>query len=361
MKLHLVGGFLGSGKTTAIIQAARAGMARGQTVGVITNDQGKYLVDTAFFRLASLPTVEVTGGCFCCNYVDLNDNLGRLIEAAHPDVIFAESVGSCADIVATVVRPLLTLAGSSQEPSSFSVFADARMLRRRLLGLELPFSEDIVYIFDKQIEEAGLLVVNKIDLLSPAEIDQLQALTSAQYPEKHVVFQSALTETGIQLWLERLEQPGLALPDSNLEIDYQRYGRGEGYLAWLDEVVAIDLSPHQDQSAIRDLIAAFHQALKARQAGIGHLKFIIQSDAVSAKISLPALEEPGWQQQIPPIQSGTVRLTINARVELAAAELETLFAAVLQSSGLQNSIDSSAAFHPAQPKPTHRIWSASKP
>ncbi len=64
MELHVVGGFLGSGKTTAIIGAAKYLMAHGKRVGVVTNDQGRYLVDTAFFRSEAVPTVEVTGGCF---------------------------------------------------------------------------------------------------------------------------------------------------------------------------------------------------------------------------------------------------------------------------------------------------------
>ena len=51
-RLHLVGGFLGSGKTTAIAAAAKLLMAQGLRVGVVTNDQGKYLVDTAFFAAA---------------------------------------------------------------------------------------------------------------------------------------------------------------------------------------------------------------------------------------------------------------------------------------------------------------------
>ena len=106
MQLHLVGGFLGSGKTTAIIGAAQLLMAQGKRVGVVTNDQGRYLVDTALFA-SSLPTVEVTGGCFCCNYDNLQARLDQLQASAQPDVIFAESVGSCADLVATVVRPLL--------------------------------------------------------------------------------------------------------------------------------------------------------------------------------------------------------------------------------------------------------------
>ena len=92
MKFHLIGGFLGSGKTTAIIGAARHLIAQGKRVGVVTNDQGKYLVDTAFFQAADLPTVEVTGGCFCCNYDDLGARLSQLKDSAQPDVIFAESV-----------------------------------------------------------------------------------------------------------------------------------------------------------------------------------------------------------------------------------------------------------------------------
>lgn len=55
MKLHLVGGFLGSGKTTAIINAAKKLMKDGKRVGVITNDQGRYLVDTAFSKQQLCP------------------------------------------------------------------------------------------------------------------------------------------------------------------------------------------------------------------------------------------------------------------------------------------------------------------
>ena len=78
MDLHVVGGFLGSGKTTAIIGAAKELIRRGKKVGIITNDQGKYLVDTAFFRAENIPTMEVTGGCFCCNFHEFHDNFHRL-------------------------------------------------------------------------------------------------------------------------------------------------------------------------------------------------------------------------------------------------------------------------------------------
>jgi G3E family GTPase len=122
IRLHLVAGFLGSGKTTAIANACKLLIRQNQRVGIVTNDQGKYLVDTAFFQLNDFPTVEVIGGCFCCNYSELEDQLDTLIAQVKPQVIFAESVGSCADMVATVIKPLLDLKKGPFSPTSFSVF-----------------------------------------------------------------------------------------------------------------------------------------------------------------------------------------------------------------------------------------------
>ena len=355
MNLHIVGGFLGSGKTTAIIHAARALMDTGQVVGVITNDQGKYLVDTAFVRLSDLPAVEVTGGCFCCNYDDLDGRLNQLIESTHPDVIFAESVGSCADVVATVVKPLLELRGGRDKavrPASFSVFTDARLLRRRLLDLEMPFSDDVVYIFDKQLEEAGLIVVNKTDLLSEMVLEQLVGLLAARFPEKPYLLQSSLSAAGVQPWLERIQSGEIELPQAALSIDYERYGAGEAKLAWLDEEVHLDI-PAGQGFALRSILQNLVQVFAARGAGIGHLKFFLQAGDQGAKISIPTLAEPGWEEHIPQL-AGPVTLLVNARVEMPAAALRVLLADVLGSSGLSHTIRGGNAFHPSPPKPTHR-------
>ncbi|MEI8132175.1 MAG: GTP-binding protein, partial [Leptolinea sp.] len=243
MNLHLVGGFLGSGKTTAIIGAAKLLLARGQRVGVITNDQGKYLVDTAFVRLAGVPTVEVTGGCFCCNYDDLDEHLDRLVSEVRPDVIFAESVGSCADIIATVVKPLLALRPGGEAPASYSVFVDSRLLQIRLAGMSMPFSESVMYIFDKQIEEAGLLILNKADLLDEHEKTDLFAQGCAAYPDKALRLQDSCDVREIEEWLELITSGRLPLPKQSLQIDYDRYAAGEAELAWLNEEFLIVLPP----------------------------------------------------------------------------------------------------------------------
>ena len=107
MKIHLLSGFLGSGKTTAIQYASSALLREGIKTAVITNDQGTTLVDGDFFKSLEIPSRQGVNGCFCCNYNDLEANIQSLIETNEPEIIFAESVGSCTDIVATVLKPLL--------------------------------------------------------------------------------------------------------------------------------------------------------------------------------------------------------------------------------------------------------------
>ena len=358
MRVHLVGGFLGSGKTTAIIAAAKQLITQGQRVGIVTNDQGKYLVDTGFFQLADLPTVEVSGGCFCCHYDDLDARLEQLAASSQPDVIFAESVGSCTDLVATVIKPLLELRMLEFTPASLSVFTDSRLLRLRLLGEPMPFNEDVCYIFDKQIEEAGMLVVNKIDLLTPQRFEDLNLMVAQHYPAKPILFQNSLSPSSAANWLRRLSKKDTGpLPTRSLDIDYQRYGAGEARLAWLDQTLTIELPAGQDgRPALQQLIEQFLAALQAYPATIGHLKFLARSSGGgNCKLSFTTIAENGWQERIPDLPGRQISLLVNARVEMDAGQLKTLFEAVLQHSGLVIHSEGSQSFHPDQPKPTHRL------
>src|SRR5512133_238535 len=107
MKIHLVGGFLGGGKTTAIANTCKIMADQGIKTSVITNDQGEYLVDSRFIQHSDIPYAEVTGGCFCCNYNQLDTQINNLISSTNPSAIFAEFVGSCTDLISTVLKPLL--------------------------------------------------------------------------------------------------------------------------------------------------------------------------------------------------------------------------------------------------------------
>ena len=124
-------------------------------------------------RARGFATEEIPGGCFCCRFNSLVEAAQRLTAATRPDVFIAEPVGSCTDLVATVTYPLRRIYGDDFSIAPLSVLVDP-VRARRVLGLEEggKFSEKVLYIYRKQLEEADLIVINKIDLLDgdPAEL-----------------------------------------------------------------------------------------------------------------------------------------------------------------------------------------------
>src|SRR5436309_15059935 len=162
----MIGGFLGAGKTTAVARLAQKLTADGLKVGLITNDQGSELVDTAMLRSRGFATEEIPGGCFCCRFNSLVDAANKLAAASRPDVFIAEPVGSCTDLVATVTYPLRRIYGDNFFIAPLSVLVDP-IRALRIFGLEEggKFSEKVLYIYRKQLEEADIIAVNKRDLL----------------------------------------------------------------------------------------------------------------------------------------------------------------------------------------------------
>src|SRR5882672_162665 len=170
----MLGGFLGAGKTTAMARLARHYMDQGKRVGIVTNDQAQDLVDTHTLREQGFPVEEVAGACFCCKFDDLLAKVGTLENAQHPDVILAEPVGSCTDLVATVVQPLKDLYGDRFSVAPYVVlFKPSHGLKILKNEPDAGFSPKAAYIFRKQLEEADAIVINRIDEITPAALTEL--------------------------------------------------------------------------------------------------------------------------------------------------------------------------------------------
>src|SRR5688572_25441553 len=120
----MIGGFLGAGKTTALLRMAEHLTRLGRRVGLITNDQSYGLVDTALVGSRGYPVQEITGGCFCCRFNSLTAAAARLTEEARPDVFLAEPVGSCTDLRASVQYPLRRLYGDNYRIAPLSVLVN---------------------------------------------------------------------------------------------------------------------------------------------------------------------------------------------------------------------------------------------
>jgi G3E family GTPase len=132
----MIGGFLGAGKTTAVAKLAKHLSAQGLRVGLITNDQGSQLVDTAMLAAHGFPVEEISGGCFCCRFNSLVDAAKKLSAETRPDIFIAEPVGSCTDLVATVSYPLRRIYSDAFTIAPLSVLVDP-IRAMRVLGLSL--------------------------------------------------------------------------------------------------------------------------------------------------------------------------------------------------------------------------------
>src|SRR5438094_9442660 len=152
----MIGGFLGAGKTTAMLRLAGKLTAGGLRVGLITNDQSSGLVDTALIRASGLPVQEITGGCFCCRFQSLMDAASNLTRDTAPEVFLAEPVGSCTDLRASVAYPLRRLYGDRFSVAPLTVLLDPGR-GARVLWLEpgKVFAANFVYVCRNQLEEAG--------------------------------------------------------------------------------------------------------------------------------------------------------------------------------------------------------------
>jgi Ni2+-binding GTPase involved in maturation of urease and hydrogenase len=364
MELHLVGGFLGSGKTTAILSASRQLISQGLRVGIITNEQGRHLVDTAFLNANQLPALEVTGGCICCNLDDFSDRIEEIATKFNPDLLFAESVGSCADLVATVIKPLSDLRKTAADPTSLSVFSDSRLLLRWLLGQELPFSESVIYIFEKQLEEAGLIVANKADLLTPAGQDEMLSLATKRFPEKSIRIQNSLTEKQVADWVTLIRSRALAIPVDSLMIEYDRYAEGEAKFVWLDRELELIPSSGSLQKPVAFLIKEIIRRFKQSESHIAHIKFFISDGPDAIKISLTSMDDSQEKlnqqlMQLNSLAERTWKCTINLMVEGDRKSCETMLDNIIRVASQKESfsINQLSQFTrvPGRPQPTLRI------
>ncbi len=352
MKIHLLSGFLGSGKTTAIQQAAIVLLQRGVKTAVVTNDQGSQLVDGGWFQFLNIPQRQVVNGCFCCNYQQLEAGIAALSATIGTETIFAESVGSCTDIVATVVKPLLQFHPTAQV--TVSAFADVRLLQMILNKTGKAFDEEVRYIYLKQLEEAGIIVVNKIDLISRQQLELVKGTMEEQYGGKIILYQDSRDKDCIRRWLNVLDAYHSVQTLSSLEIDYDVYAAGEAKMGWVDHSLEIIAANGNALQLAEKMMNSLCKSVKKLQYPIGHIKFLV---ANTHKISFTSAADTAIVLQQTPAAS--VSLLINMRVQAEPAMLlqliEKAVTGIEMQSGCSVVRGVLAAFKPGYPKPLYRL------
>lgn len=367
VKLIFAGGFLGSGKTTALGAIGKKLLQQGNRIGIVTNDQSDNLADTAIVRemLSELgvPIEEVTAGCFCCKFEELIDNIEKIL-VHKPDILLGEPVGSCTDFVAAVANPIKIHYHEAFRFAPFTTMVDPDRVRELLLGeSESNFPEDVAYLFGKQLEEADIVVLNKVDQLDASEEKRLVSLLQEKFPDKEVIPVSALNDINVDRWLESLlsGRPGANTVLS--QIDYDRYAHAEAVLGWLNAAIRLSArEPFACDDFVMALLTDLRDSFRQVKGEIGHLKTVFTSGGKSMWGNLTNIKaEPTIKgKSLGSLAKGS--LILNARVQMEPELLEemvrTSVARMADKFALQADIDDLQCFSPAYPTPPHMVREA---
>jgi G3E family GTPase len=172
---HIITGYLGSGKTTAINQLL-ASKPADQRWAVLVNEFGRIGIDqTLFAHDDAVQIQEIPGGCLCCAQgPQLRVALTRLLRT-RPDRLLIEptGLGHAAGLIALLAGP------------DFASTIDLRAIICLLDPRSLEHAQTRHHpVFVDQLELADILVLNKTDLCSRAQLAAAQRLADSFYPAK---------------------------------------------------------------------------------------------------------------------------------------------------------------------------------
>jgi Ni2+-binding GTPase involved in maturation of urease and hydrogenase len=367
VQMILLGGFLGAGKTTTMIRAAKEIEATGERVSVITNDQADNLVDTQAAEAAGLSGGEVAGGCFCCKFEDLVSTTIKLVKEREASVVLAEAVGSCTDLMATVVRPLRRYYANDFRVAPLTILLDPQRWDdlSRIKAGDGSSAGSVAYLFNKQLEEADIIALNKVDLIPEAQLLEFTQMLRNRYPHAEVIPISALTGQGLGQLTSFWTSWRHARVDGTLDIDYDTYADAEAQLGWLNatlEVSTQDAAGFQPGQWVGELLDRLGARLAEKQALIGHVKMQLTTiDGVTSANLVRTGAQPNFRfQQWSSADEG--QLVVNARVAMPPAILETAVRDSIEACNAalktKSRVEEWTSFRPARPVPIHRLSEA---
>ncbi|MEO1616937.1 MAG: GTP-binding protein, partial [Planctomycetota bacterium] len=306
---------------------------------------------------------EVAGACFCCSFDQMVETAGRLGKSAAPDLLLAEPVGSCTDLVATIVLPLQQMFGEQFELAPFGVILKPSH-GSRILGdsdSRSGFSPQAEYIFRKQLEEADYLIIGRGDQLSDEKVAALRTRLSEVAPGVPIVTCSPKTGLGVDEVMGYIESP-MRAGARLLEIDYDEYAIGEAELGWVNLSAVLESQSDLDGDAFAtELVGHIGERIGSEDDGaIAHVKVSVSGNGTHAVANLVD-NFSGVEVGLSAGRrlSGTLEVVVNARVaiepELLMRHCEAALQAVCQERDLHLTQSNARSLRPGRPVPTHRV------
>jgi len=137
IRVALMGGFYGTGKTITIIQMGKKLSEEGKRVAVITNERGAINVDGEVIKSLGFEAVDITGGCICFYLNRVSEIVETISKKFIPDIIFIEPVAYF--LPSKLYEDLGRELGEKLDVAPITILVDApQLLQYSREGRELP-------------------------------------------------------------------------------------------------------------------------------------------------------------------------------------------------------------------------------
>ena len=204
VKVDIISGFLGAGKTT-LIQKLFSDCFGKEKIVLIENEFGEIGIDGSFLKESGVAIKEINSGCICCSLVgDFTSSMKEVVDKFSPDRIIIEpsGVGKLSDIIRAVEKTGLDL-----KINIVATVADAGKCKM--------YYKNFGEFYNDQVKEANTVVLSKTDKLSDEKIKAAAELIREINPKATIITTPVIRLEGEKL-LEALESD-VSMVDELLE------------------------------------------------------------------------------------------------------------------------------------------------
>ncbi len=305
MKVMIIGGFLGSGKTTTILRISKQFNDAGKKTAIIVNEIGEIGLDGDILTSPGIVTEELTSGCICCTLrISMQYTLQTLEEEFAPDIVIIEPTGIA---FPGQIREEIETMGLSE----LSFAPIVTLLDPGRFGTE---AKEIPRFIETQIKEAEILCINKIDITPLETVLAAEKMLHEMNPEARILkFSAKHQDDQFEKLLLHLAVPGLKKPSQEKKNSIE-LSEVSAYSA-LYTLGSLDFSPEESVCFVeKNLQIVQERVREINPEFVGHIKLSMKSPESVVKGSITSSKEVPQVEIIPDLESEKTELRLLSAV-----------------------------------------------